>query len=111
MIAAEMTGSAAGLGWVIHTAGHLNMAPEIYAAGVCVVLLGFTINRSLVRLSDRAFFWRPAAGTMFGVNREDSSRGPLSLTAVGLLVAAVILALIIGLYKMAQDGRLAAALS
>ncbi|MDR1609208.1 MAG: ABC transporter permease [Deltaproteobacteria bacterium] len=47
LIAAEMTGATAGLGWIIHNAGAAYETDRIYGAGICVVILGVGLNRFL----------------------------------------------------------------
>jgi NitT/TauT family transport system permease protein len=47
LIAAEMTGATAGLGWIIHNAGASYDTARIYGAGLCVVILGVGLNRFL----------------------------------------------------------------
>ncbi|MDR1658102.1 MAG: ABC transporter permease [Deltaproteobacteria bacterium] len=92
LIAAEMTGATAGLGWIVHNAGALYQVSRIYASGLIIVLLGFTINRFLIFVRDGLFFWGRASlsgrDSLLPQNRTRIS--PLTLKAVTLTVAVVI---------------------
>jgi NitT/TauT family transport system permease protein len=60
LIAAEMVGAKAGLGYLI-TASQLNFQiPNMYAGIVAISLLGLTINGVLVLIERRLSHWRPA---------------------------------------------------
>ena len=60
LIAAEMVGAKAGLGYLI-TASQLNFQiPNMYAGIVAISLLGLTINGVLVLIERRLSRWRPA---------------------------------------------------
>ncbi|MDR1086228.1 MAG: ABC transporter permease subunit [Deltaproteobacteria bacterium] len=48
LIAAEMTGATAGLGWLIHNAGASYQIARLYGTGLCVVVLGVLLNRFLI---------------------------------------------------------------
>jgi NitT/TauT family transport system permease protein len=58
LIAAEMTGATAGLGWIVHNAGAMYQVPRIYGAGIIIVALGFSLNRLLIYLDQALFPWR-----------------------------------------------------
>ncbi|MGA2654236.1 MAG: ABC transporter permease [Terracidiphilus sp.] len=63
LIAAEMIGANAGLGWLMHNAAALYLVPRIYAAGTVIVILGVAINKGLFVLEQRIFFWEGGRGT------------------------------------------------
>jgi NitT/TauT family transport system permease protein len=60
LIAAEMTGATAGLGWIIHNSGASYQTDRIYGAGICVVVLGVLINRFLVVIRRGLLSWSEA---------------------------------------------------
>jgi NitT/TauT family transport system permease protein len=57
LIAAEMIGANAGLGWLMHNSAALYLVPRIYAVGTVIVILGVAINKVLLFLEQRIFFW------------------------------------------------------
>lgn len=57
LIAGEMIGASAGLGWLLHSSAHLYLIPRMYAAATCIVALGVVLNRLLLFLDQRLFFW------------------------------------------------------
>lgn len=62
LVAAEMAGANAGLGYLI-TAAQFNVeVPQMYAGILTISLLGLGINQLLVVLERRVSRWRPAAG-------------------------------------------------
>jgi NitT/TauT family transport system permease protein len=102
LIAAEMTGAVAGLGWIVHSAGALNQVPRIYATGVLIVLLGVFLNRSLNYLRAGLFFWQedrdPIAGARTG-------KRPAGRLGRGTLMAAFLVFLLIlgiGAYELCR---------
>lgn len=56
LIAAEMIGASAGLGWLMHNSAMNYHIPRIYAASLCIVILGVILNRCLYFLQNRVFF-------------------------------------------------------
>jgi NitT/TauT family transport system permease protein len=100
LIAAEMTGATAGLGWIIHSAGALNQVTRIYGAGVLVVLLGVFINRYLHFLKNGLFFWKEDRDPIMGMTRAlsaDSRMKPLTLAFMGGIF---VLILAVGVYEI-----------
>ncbi|MEJ2861541.1 ABC transporter permease [Actinomycetospora sp. OC33-EN07] len=62
LVAAEMAGANAGLGYLI-TAAQFNVeVPQMYAGILTISLLGLGINQLLVVLERRVSRWRPATG-------------------------------------------------
>jgi NitT/TauT family transport system permease protein len=98
LIAAEMTGATAGLGWIVHSAGALNQVPRIYAAGVCIVLLGVLLNRSLVFFRNGLFFWKTETDPVSGVQMGGGRR--LGLGAAVAAVAVFALVMGVGAYEI-----------
>jgi NitT/TauT family transport system permease protein len=58
LVAAEMLGAGAGLGWLVHNSAMNYLIPRIYAGALFIVLLGFLLNRSLLWLERVLFVWQ-----------------------------------------------------
>lgn len=58
LIAAEMIGASAGLGWVIHNSAVNNIMPRLFAATIMIALLGMGINYLLHWLEESFVVWR-----------------------------------------------------
>ncbi|MDR1039969.1 MAG: ABC transporter permease [Deltaproteobacteria bacterium] len=99
LIAAEMTGATAGLGWIVHSAGALNQVPRIYGAGLCIVALGVLLNRSLLFFRDGLFFWKPGTDPLTGARTGGGSRriGPRGAAVAAAVFAAV---MAVGAYEI-----------
>lgn len=93
LIAAEMTGATAGLGWIVHSAGALNQVPRIYGAGLCIVFLGVLMNRSLLFFRNGLFFWKTGTDPLTGVQTGGGAR---RLGLGSALAAAAVFAAVMG---------------
>jgi NitT/TauT family transport system permease protein len=60
LIAAEMIGATAGLGFLITYANSNFLIPKMYAAILTTSVLGVTVNYGLIALERRFSRWRPA---------------------------------------------------
>jgi len=60
LVAAEMLGARAGLGFLVFSTQNSNLIPEMYAAILVLIALGLTLNSGLTRLEKKATFWKPA---------------------------------------------------
>jgi NitT/TauT family transport system permease protein len=60
VIAAEMIGSSAGLGWLVWNAQLNFLIPRLFAATVTIATLGLFLNAVLVWCERRLFAWREA---------------------------------------------------
>ncbi|WP_279146082.1 ABC transporter permease [Clostridium tyrobutyricum] len=60
VIAAEMISSNAGLGWLFHNASMNNQIPRMYSAGLFIIILGVLLNRFLIYVQNKIFFWKEA---------------------------------------------------
>jgi NitT/TauT family transport system permease protein len=58
LIAAEMIGASAGLGWLVHNMAMNYQIARMYSAGLVIVLLGMALNYILKDLQERLFFWK-----------------------------------------------------
>jgi NitT/TauT family transport system permease protein len=55
IVAVEMLGANAGIGWLVHNAAMNYLIPRIYAGSVFIVILGYLLNRFLLRLERMLF--------------------------------------------------------
>ncbi|NUR31403.1 MAG: ABC transporter permease [Catenulispora sp.] len=62
LIAAEMVGAKAGLGYLVNVSQQNFAIPDMYAAIIAISVLGLAFNHFLVALERRLTRWRPAAG-------------------------------------------------
>jgi NitT/TauT family transport system permease protein len=62
LIAAEMVGSKAGLGYLVNSAEFNFQIPEMYAGILTLALLGLLVNFALVRMEIRLSVWRVPTG-------------------------------------------------
>jgi NitT/TauT family transport system permease protein len=62
LIAAEMVGAKAGLGYLVNTSQQNFAIPDMYAAIIAISVIGLAFNQLLVALERRLTRWRPAAG-------------------------------------------------
>jgi NitT/TauT family transport system permease protein len=58
LTSAEMTGSTAGLGYIIHNSGMNFLVPRLYAGGLCIVVISVLLNLFLVSFQKRLLFWK-----------------------------------------------------
>jgi NitT/TauT family transport system permease protein len=102
LIAAEMTGAIAGLGWIVHSAGALNQVSRIYGAGVLIVILGVFLNRSLNYLRAGLFFWKGEVDPIAGVTGPVSGARPIGALKLSLMALGFLLILGVGFYEIYQ---------
>ena len=100
LIAAEMTGATAGLGWIIHSAGALFQIPQLYGAGLCVVVFGVAIVRLLGWIHDGLFFWRGNLDAAAGVLAPPTRRTGVSKRKMALAGAIIALVLASGVHQI-----------
>jgi NitT/TauT family transport system permease protein len=100
LIAAEMTGAIAGLGWIVHSAGALNQVNMIYAAGLLIVLLGVFLNRFLNYLHKGLFFWKSELDPIAGVSKPGDHRNRLSVWKLSVISACFLLIVGVGVYEI-----------
>jgi NitT/TauT family transport system permease protein len=60
LVAAEMIGSSSGLGWLVWNAQTNYQIPNLYAATVCIALLGLSLNHLFSCLEKKVVSWKPA---------------------------------------------------
>jgi NitT/TauT family transport system permease protein len=62
LVAAEMVGAKAGLGYLVNASQQNFAIPDMYAAIIAIAVVGLVFNHLLVLLERRLTRWRPAAG-------------------------------------------------
>lgn len=70
LIAAEMLGSSAGLGWLVHNSAMLYQIPRMYAGGLFIILLGICINQIILRIEKGSLFWQEPIELLGQTNRK-----------------------------------------
>jgi NitT/TauT family transport system permease protein len=58
LIAAEMIGAKAGLGWIILNSAVMSIMPRLFAATIIIALLGMTINYLIHWLEENLLDWK-----------------------------------------------------
>lgn len=95
LVAAEMLGASAGLGYLVHNAAMNYQIPRIYAGATCIVLFGFLLNRGLIFLGERLFSWQErTAATVAAAEPAPAVSwrpGRLSACAAGVATLALLL--------------------
>lgn len=93
LMAGEMLGASAGLGYVLHNAGHFFIAPKLYAAGLCIVLMGVALNRFLKFMERGSFFWRESLSVTEKLSGVKSTVriGKPELAIIALILAGLVL--------------------
>jgi NitT/TauT family transport system permease protein len=63
LVAAEMLGASAGLGYLVHNAAMNYQIPRIYAGSTFIVIFGYILNQSLLSLESLLFSWQEVTST------------------------------------------------
>ena len=85
LVAAEMLGASAGLGWLVHNSAMNYQIPRIYAGATFIVLLGYLLNRGLLFAERTLFDWREAIPAMV---RDQAYQEPKQWVAPRIAAAA-----------------------
>lgn len=64
LIAAEMIGAHAGLGWLVHNSEVNAIMPRLFAAMIIIALLGTALNYALVILEENLVTWKQSVGKL-----------------------------------------------
>lgn len=99
LIAAEMISSNAGLGWLFHNSSMNNQIPRLYLSGLFIVALGVALNRFLIYLQNKLFFWkeREHGFSFIKWKKENKKFNKVQLT---ILTAFIILLITVGTYQV-----------
>jgi NitT/TauT family transport system permease protein len=92
LIAGEMIGANAGLGWLIHNSGMNNQIPRLYAGGFTIVLIAVLFSKFLKYLQNRVFFWEESRDvfSLAKGKRYTKKMGRVQLAIVSVLVVVVL---------------------
>ncbi|MBY9081743.1 ABC transporter permease [Paenibacillus sp. HN-1] len=99
LVAGEMLGGLAGLGWLLHWSSNYYSSPyattPIFAVGLCISLIGVTLSFVLRKLERDLFFWKSydsvwstASATRVRQGRPNRYFSAAVLTAALLLLVA-----------------------
>lgn len=94
LIAAEMLGAGAGLGWLVHNSAMMYQIPRMYAGGMLIILIGIGLNQVLLWLEKNSWFWQPfteAFGEKVILETVRPLNGKLGFTAAVLLGAIILI--------------------
>lgn len=94
LIAAEMISASAGLGWLFHNASMNNQIPRMYSAGLFIVFLGIMLNKFLIYLQNKLFFWKETNQGSTFKKFKNSNNG---FRKIQVIVLAVFIVFIIGI--------------
>lgn len=99
LIAAEMISSNAGLGWLFHNSAMNNQIPRMYLAGLFIVAFGVALNRFLIYLQNKLFFWkeREHGFSFIKWKKENKKFNKIQLT---ILTVFMILFISVGTYQV-----------
>lgn len=92
LIAGEMLGASAGLGLLLHTAGHFFDSPTIYASALVIVILGVSLNKFLVFLEKGLFYWKEesALSSLYKSNKENIRLGRPELILIAVIFIGIL---------------------
>jgi NitT/TauT family transport system permease protein len=57
LVASEMLGASAGLGYLVHNAAMNYQIPRIYAGATFIIIFGYLLNRLLIYIGNLLFAW------------------------------------------------------
>lgn len=96
IVAAEMLGANAGLGWLVHNAAMNYQVPRIYAGAALIIVLGFLLNRILLSLERSLFAGEQDAADPLPTGRRAASSWQPGWRSALTAAAALLLFLMVG---------------
>lgn len=94
LVASEMLGASAGLGYLVHNAAMNYQIPRIYAGATFIIIFGYLLNRLLLYIGSLLFAWQENASSTVSpdavVSRPTWKPGRLSAIAAGIAVLALV---------------------
>lgn len=98
LVAGEMLGGLAGLGWLLHWSSNYYASPyattPVFAVGLCISLIGVALSATLRKLERDLFIWRPVYSLWNSAPAfKRSGARPNRLFTLAVLSAALILLL------------------
>jgi len=107
-VAAEMLGSSAGLGYLVHNSAMNYLIPRIYAGATFIVVLGFLLNRLLLHVERRlSGVWEAGAFVTGPAGPAGAARLPGPAVSVAAL-GAVLIFIVFGGLEVSRINREAA---
>ncbi|ACM20846.1 ABC transporter, membrane protein [Geotalea daltonii FRC-32] len=110
LVAAEMLGAGAGLGWLVHNSAMNYLIPRIYAGATFIVVLGFLLNRFLLYLERALFSWQSNTPLLFGSAAPPAVLRP-GKGLVAAFTGALVLIALLGGIQVQKINREAATVS
>ncbi len=108
LVAAEMLGSSAGLGYLVHNSAMNYLIPRIYAGATFIVVLGFLLNRLLLHVERRlSGVWEAGAFVTGPAGPAGAARLPGPAVSVAAL-GAVLIFIVFGGLEVSRINREAA---
>jgi NitT/TauT family transport system permease protein len=90
LVAAEMLGAKAGLGWLVHSSAMLSQLPRMYAGGAFIILVGIFINKVILHIEKTSFFWKESV-EIFDAASPANKKGKWSMLFDEYYVSLVVL--------------------
>lgn len=95
LVASEMLGASAGLGYLVHNAAMNYQIPRIYAGATFIVIFGYLLNRLLLCLGNLLFAWQENSSTTVSedvvVSAPSWRPGRISAVIAGIAMLAIVL--------------------
>ncbi|MGN0145245.1 MAG: ABC transporter permease [Clostridium sp.] len=98
LIAAEMSGTTVGLGYMVHTSGLNYVIDELYAAGLCILIISVIFNKSILWLKQKIDYW--SIDVSYENNKDTSKIKPLTKKNVILILFIIILIFVVGIIEI-----------
>ncbi len=95
LVASEMLGASAGLGYMVHNAAMNYQIPRIYAGATFIVIFGYLLNRLLIYVGNLLFAWQENSSTTVSadaaVTMTSWKPGRISAVAAAIAMLAIVL--------------------
>jgi len=108
LVAAEMLGASAGLGYLVHNSAMNYQIPRIYAGATFIVILGYLLNRLLIHLERVLFVWQEEYSFTSRPVKETKSAWQLNRLTAAVAGATLLLILVYGGLEVHKVNREAA---
>jgi len=89
LVAAEMLGANAGVGWLVHNSAMNYQVSRMYAGALCIVILGYVLNKGLTYLEMALLDYREPSGAVLTNIEAPLHRRPGKLAVILTAVAVV----------------------
>ncbi|BBB90767.1 MAG TPA: ABC transporter permease [Methylomusa anaerophila] len=98
LVAGEMLGGLAGLGWLLHWASNYYVYPyataPVFAVGLCISLVGVGLSVALRQIEKGLFFWKPSDSIWDG-KAQDQGKVRVPGRSFPVVAAAVMLGILL----------------